>query len=105
MSEAIPQSPEAIASRSARAGVIVIQCRQCSEHFPKATVTCPRCNRWNDRSPRAFVFKSLIIAVFIATVSWTVWAIVKSENAPKPEPRVISVPDVPAGANQADIRF
>ncbi len=112
MSEAIPQSPEAIVSRPVTGSVArtlprqnIIQCRQCSEHFHKSTITCPRCNRWNDRSPRALAIKILIITVFIATVSWTIWAIVKSEAVPRPEPRVLSVPDVPAGTNQADIRF
>ncbi len=83
-----------------------VQCRQCSERFPRrATVSCPRCGRLNDRSTLMLGFKLIAFALFIATVAWTVWAATKvgtkspSESV-KPMPK-----EAPAASRPPDVRF
>lgn len=83
-----------------------IQCRQCSERFPmRATLSCPRCGRLNDRSIVALGFKLVAFILFIATVTWTAWVTTKVDRGTKSE-RVKQMPQTsPDLARQPDLRF
>ncbi|MEO6787242.1 MAG: hypothetical protein ABI318_14010 [Chthoniobacteraceae bacterium] len=84
----------------------MIQCRQCSEQFTKVTVFCPRCHRWNDRSPLALGIRILAVAIFIAATSWTVWIILHADRSPAMTGSLKPMPEEsPANTNQPDVRF
>ena len=84
----------------------LIQCRQCSEQFAKATVFCPRCHRWNDRSMLALSVRIFAVVLFIAAISWTVWAILKADRPPTLDGSLQPLSKgSPASANQPDVRF
>jgi hypothetical protein len=84
----------------------VIQCRQCSEHFDKNTVYCPRCHCWNDRSLLTLALRIFAAVIFLAAVSWTVRTILKADRAPAANGRLQPMPkSSPSNANQPELRF
>lgn len=107
-----PQNGMEAGSEAARVGSSpvasrrnTIQCRQCSEMFPKKTVICPRCTRINDRSYLVLVIKLLIAALFIGIAGWAVWVSNHSENTP-PAGEVEKIPRKVHGADgPPDVRF
>jgi hypothetical protein len=60
-----------------------IQCPQCSEQFGWTAIYCPRCHVRNHRSPLAVGIKILAFAVFVAALSWTVWAVRQAKQHPE----------------------
>ena len=83
----------------------LLPCRQCSEVFEKVTVFCPRCHRWNDRSPLALALRVCAVLLFVATVWWTVWAISHADQSPSADASIAPLPTGKPGTDQTDIRF
>ncbi len=75
-------SGEAIASHDSNSEHL-IPCRQCSERYPKSTIVCPRCNRWNDCSPLSFALRATAIVVVTAMVIWTLMFVSKAASKTK----------------------
>ena len=101
-------TPQAAASGAAldKPAQEIIQCRQCSEHFVKSTVVCPRCNRWNDRSPLTLALRIFVAVVFVAVISWTAWAVTKIEDPPRMDGALKPLPKASSGsAGSPDLRF
>lgn len=55
-----------------------IKCCQCSEYFAKSTNVCPRCGRWNPRSPLAVCLKAMLVLVVVLLVCGTVKVITEA---------------------------
>ena len=82
-----------------------IQCRQCSEQFAKRTVSCPRCNRVNDRSPVIRGLKFLALVLCICTVKWVV-RVAASFGEPSAVDHMTLPPvSVPTFTSQPDLRY
>ena len=106
MLDAIPQQRigQSQVGRSPRRNFI--QCRQCTENFPKSSWVCPRCSRINDRNPLVFASKVFAIVVFAFTLLWVVRAVANNGTPPKPDNiTTSSQPAVSASSAEQDIRF
>ena len=101
---ASPQTAEHRAPRKERRQHL-LPCVQCSEHYARVTVFCPRCHRWNHRSPLAITLRVLTVTIFIATVAWTVWFISKVENSPKTDDTVNAPQPTAEVPSLHDVRF
>lgn len=80
-----------------------IQCRQCSEQFPKSTVICRRCNRVNERSAFIVSLKIFAVVLFVITVAWVV-QVAGSYGGPSVVDHIsLPVSSAPASMGQADL--